>query len=85
MRKPQAKNAGPQKISRCFAKRVSGEQRDLRAVSAKLRMEQNSRKSVCKRVKSGAQNVPRRRVYPQGFRAGASGASDGTENEPTCI
>ena len=48
MRKPQAKNAGPQKISRWFAKRVSGEQRDLRAVSVKLRMEQNSRKSVCK-------------------------------------
>ena len=39
MRKPQAKNAGPQKISRWFAKRFSGEQRDLRAVSAKLRME----------------------------------------------
>ena len=39
MRKPQAKNAVPQKLSRCFAKRVSGEQRDLRAVSVKSRIE----------------------------------------------
>lgn len=39
MRKPQAKNASPQKISRWFAKRVSGEQRDLRADSVKLRIE----------------------------------------------
>ena len=34
MRKPC-----PQKSTRCFAKRFSGEQRDLRAVSARLRME----------------------------------------------
>lgn len=34
MRKPC-----PQKSTRCFAKRVSGEQRGLRAVSAKLRIE----------------------------------------------
>lgn len=39
MRNPQAKNAGPQKISRWFAKRFSGEQRDLRAVSVKSRIE----------------------------------------------
>lgn len=39
MRKPQAKNESPQKLSRCFAKRVSGEQLDLRAVSVKSRIE----------------------------------------------